>query len=391
MRILLIFFFSCLSVCVSAQSIKDLVERRSKTLEEINYVDKMLVQTEKQKKEGLNDLKIISSKLYLRQVVIDGINEELGLISERIELNTLALNLLENDLLRLKKEYASNIVSAWKLKKKTPDISFMLAARDFNQGYKRIRYLQQASEFRRNESEIINQLKDQIENFRTELLADKISVSELKGREETQKEVIKREQERKRQLVNTLGSREKQLRKELEDKKRNAAKIESEIAKLLEEERKKSLVTASTPEMKLIGDNFADNKGRIPWPVERGVVTSKFGIQQHPVLTYVKEDNIGIEITSENRTIVRAVFKGQVARVFTIPGSNGAIIIRHGRYMTVYQNLVNIKVKQGDPIDVKQELGDVFLDSETNRSVLKFMVYDERNKMDPEIWLAKRR
>ena len=393
MRVFIIYIvFLILAPELFSQSIKELVDKRSKTLEEISYVDNLIKQTESQKNAGLNDLKVIGSRLSLREQLISDMNEEISLLSERVALNTLAIELMERDLVKLKNDYASKIVNVWKLKKSTPEFAFLMSAKDFNQGYKRIKYLQQITQFRREETEIIFEIKDQITKFKGELQSDISGVNEIKSKEEKQKEILNQEKERKRRLVNNLSSKERQLKKELEEKKKAAARIESEIAKLIEEERKRSLTVAETPEMKLIGDNFADNRGRLPWPVDKGLITSKFGLQKHPVLNYVQDNNIGIEITSENRTIVRSVFKGQIARIFAIPGYNMSIIIKHGRYFTAYQNVVNIKVKVGDMVDTKQELGDVFLDNQNgSRSVLKFMIFDERKSIDPELWLTKRR
>ena len=146
-----------------------------------------------------------------------------------------------------------------------------------------------------------------------------------------------------------------------------------------------------TPEMALIGNNFEQNRGRLPWPVEKGVITSQFGERDHPVLTYVKENNIGIEITSVNKTIVRTVFDGEVTGIFTIRGANMVVIIRHGNFRTVYQNLVNLKVKLGDMVKTKQEIGEVYCDEENgSKSILKFMIYEGTEKNNPEAWLAKR-
>ena len=192
-------------------------------------------------------------------------------------------------------------------------------------------------------------------------------------------------------MVSSLSSKERQLKKELDDKRKIAEKIEAEIAKLIEEERKRAAGTDMTPEMTLIGNNFVQNKGRLPWPVERGVITSQFGLRDHPVLKGVKEENIGVEITSLNKTIARAVFDGQVSRVFTIKGENMGLIIRHGGFFTVYQNLVNLQVKAGDMIKIKQQLGEVFCDTDKgSKSILKFMIFEGIEERDPEMWLTKK-
>jgi septal ring factor EnvC (AmiA/AmiB activator) len=191
--------------------------------------------------------------------------------------------------------------------------------------------------------------------------------------------------------VKSLGNKEKQLKKDLEEKKRIAKRIESEINKLIAEERRKTTTSELSTEQKLISENFFENKGRLPWPVEKGVITSHFGIHNHPVLKYVKENNSDIEITSSGHTPVRSVFKGTVARVFSIQGLNMSIIIKHGRYFTVYSNLINVVVKTGDKVETKQIIGSVYNDNEKgNEAVLKFMVTEEKVNLDPELWISKK-
>jgi septal ring factor EnvC (AmiA/AmiB activator) len=146
-----------------------------------------------------------------------------------------------------------------------------------------------------------------------------------------------------------------------------------------------------TPEQKLISDDFNENKGRLPWPVERGVITSHYGVQKHAVLKYVTEDNIDIEITSSGATPVRCVFRGEVKKVFSIRGENMAVMISHGKYFTVYLNIVNVKVKPGDKVETKQEIGKVFSDSDNgDKAILKFMVFEDKVKLDPELWISKK-
>ena len=179
------------------------------------------------------------------------------------------------------------------------------------------------------------------------------------------------------------------LKKELEEKKRIAKKLESEIARIIEEEKKRTKITELTPEQKLIGDNFNENKGRLPWPVERGIITNHFGMHQHPVLKYITENNFGIEITSSGKTVARSVFKGEITAIFAISGANMTVIVSHGKYRSVYNNLINVKVKKGDKVETKQELGEVFRDTgEESTCTMKFMIYEEKY-LDPEQWITK--
>ena len=377
---------------LNAQTRKELEDQRKKNMEEISYVDNLIKETTKEKSSGINELKIIGNKLNLRENLISGLRDEIKLLTDRIALNSIAIDMMEKDVIILKKDYAGTIINSYKSSKGNPDLAYLLSASDFNQGYKRLKYLQQVTKFRRREAEIIAELRGQIELTRRKLNDDLYNISDLKTREENQKNLLKQEQNRKKRLVNSLGNKEKQLKKELEEKKKIAQKIEDEIAKIIEEERKKSNRAEMTPEEKLIGESFAENKGKLPWPVERGVITSQFGLQKHPVLTYVTEDNIGIEITSSGKTIVRSIFKGQVVRVFPISGANMTIILRHGKFLSVYQNIVNVRVKSGDIIEVKQEMGEVFCDEENgNKSVLKLMIFEEQEKyINPELWIVNK-
>lgn len=382
--------FNLLSAAV-CQTKKDLEEQRNKTLEEISYVDNLLKETEKEKKASLNELKIISRKLNLRESMVKGLQDEILLLGGRIDLNNLAINMMEGDLKILKQDYKKTILSSFRSSKGNSELGYILSAKDFNQGYKRMKYLQQITKFRRQESEIIQELKSEIEISKNKMETDLSKISELKTREEQQKYLLQGEQNRKQSIVKSLSSKEAQLQKDLEEKKRIARRIEREINRIIDEERKKSITTDLTPEQKLISNDFYENMGRLPWPVERGVITSHYGVQKHAVLKYVTEDNIDIEITSSGTTPVRSVFKGEVAGIISIRGTNMSVIIRHGRYFTVYQNIVGVKVKKGDKVDTKQEIGMVFNDSENgDKSMLKFMVFEDKVKLDPELWISKK-
>jgi len=386
----LILLCTFISSGLFGQTKAELEFTRKKTLEEIAYVDNLLKATSREKSESMNDVKIIGNKVILRESVISGMRQEILLVNERISLNTLAIEMMEKDLIAVKEDYASAVTNSYRQKKGNPDLVYILSARDFNQGYKRLKYLQQVTKFRRRESEIIMELKTQIESSKLKLQNDLYRLSDLKSKEEQQKSLLLSEQQKKQRMVKSLSSKEKQLRKDLEEKKRIAQKIEKEIARLIEEERKKAIKSDITPEQKLIGENFAENRGRLPWPVEKGIITSEFGVHQNAVLKNVTEENIGIEITSTGRTRARAVFQGEVARIFAITGANMTVIIRHGKYYSVYSNLINVKVKTGEKVDTKQELGDVYADPGNNNiAILKFMIVDTKYQ-DPESWITKK-
>ena len=373
------------------QSRSELEELRRKNLQEIEYADKMLRTTSTQKNESLNELRVIGKKLNLREKLIDEYGQEIGLLEYRISLNALATDMLEQDLNELKSDYAMSIVSAYKVTKGSPALAFILSSADFNQGYKRLKYIQQVAKYRRKETETIEAIYNELQDTKTRLEKDRKNVNDLKSKEVRQKEILRDEQNRKERLVSSLSKKEKQLKQEHDEKRRIARQIEKEIERMIEEERKKSQTVPMSAEMKVIGESFGENRGRIPWPVDKGIITSHFGMHPHPVLKNVTEDNIGIEITSSGPTKAKSVFKGEVGGVFAISGANMAVIVRHGKYLTVYQNLVNVVVKTGESISAGQVLGDVFIDNgDGGKAELKFMVYEEKKKLDPEQWLIKK-
>jgi septal ring factor EnvC (AmiA/AmiB activator) len=373
------------------QTRAELEEMRKKNLAEIEYVDRLLKSTASQKSENLNELRVIGKKLDLREKLINEYGQEISLLEYRISLNRTAGQMIEEDLENMKKEYAKSIISAYKATKGTPALAFILSSTDFNQGYKRLKYIQQVARYRRRESATIETIYTELKETRERLEKDRKNISDLRSREQRQKNMLREEKSKKESLVSSLSRKEKQLQKDLQEKRRIAAQIEKEIERVIEEERLKSATPTMTEAMRNLGNSFEESRGRLPWPVDRGIITGHFGLQPHPVLKNVTEENIGIEITSNGQTAAKAVYRGDVMRVFAISGANMAVILRHGKYLTVYQNLVNVEVKAGESVSTGQVLGQVYVDAQDgNKAVVKFMLYEEKKKLDPEQWLLKK-
>ena len=226
MKYLVLFHVILLSftLTLKSQSRAELEERRNKTLEEIEYVDNLLKSTALEKNESMNALRIIGNKLSLRESVIDGMREEVTLLSERIGLNTIAIEMMERDLNKLKNDYERAVINSFRSRKGNPELVYILSARDFNQGYKRIKYLQQVTKFRRRESEIILELKEQIQGSRERLQIDFLRISDLKAKEEYQKNMMQSDQEKKKGIITSLTKKEKQLRKRFGEQKKTSTK-----------------------------------------------------------------------------------------------------------------------------------------------------------------------
>jgi murein hydrolase activator len=190
-----------------------------------------------------------------------------------------------------------------------------------------------------------------------------------------------------------LKRKESQLREELKEKERIAKELESRIREIIEEEARRTnsanRFAVLTPEQELVGNDFKKNRGKLPWPVEKGIITGGFGRHEIPGLRGSSVQNNGIDITSSPGTEVRAVFEGEVTKVFAILGANYTVLIRHGEFLSVYQNLVNVRVKTGDKVLTKERLGEAYTDASEQVASIHFEVWQERNILNPEEWISK--
>ncbi len=382
------------SLCF-AQSLTDLQKKKSDAAREIEYTTKLLDDAQKSEKVSLNKLRLLNSEINQRNDVISNINDEIILYQGFIDDNSLSVEMLIEDLEKLRKEYAELIRAAYRNKNATDKVMYFLSAEDFNQAYRRFLYMKQYTSYRQKQAETIQAIEKVLNEQVARLELQKQTRQQLidENLKETQKlEVAKI---RQNQEIQKLKSQQRDLNEKLRQQRREEQQLENEIQKIIEEEaRKNRAVGASefalTPEEKLIGTNFEQNKKRLPWPVERGIITEHFGIHSHPVLNNVQIRNNGISISTETGAKVRAIFNGEVTRVFGITGGNTAVIIRHGNYLTVYSNLREVIVKKGDKVSTKQNIGTVFTDAEDgNKSILKFQIWRENQKLDPEEWIGK--
>jgi septal ring factor EnvC (AmiA/AmiB activator) len=396
MRILVItVIFLILGSGSFAQSVSDLQKKKQEAAKEIEYTTRLLKEAQKNERSSLSRLRLLNNKINQRNTIISSINSEVKLYQEFIDDNSMVIGMLETDIEQIKKEYAELIRSAYRNRNAYDNILFLLSADNVNQAYRRYLYLKRYTAYRENQAEVISAMQLVLNEKTKNLEQLKATRQELIG--ETQKEAQKltREKAQQNSEYKRLQSKQRELRRKLKQQQRIENQLEREIQKIIEEEARKNRAAGGsgfslTPEQKLIGDNFAQNKRRLPWPVERGVITEHFGIHQHPVLTNVQIKNNGINIATEIGSKVRAVFNGEVSRVFGISGGNSAVIIRHGKYLSVYSNLREVVVKKGDKVKTKQTIGTVYFDKDDeNKSILKFQIWHENQKLNPENWIVK--
>ncbi len=384
-----------LSTGMVGQSLEELRKRKQKAEEELEYAGKLLEDARKNEQSSLNQLRLINRKISQRNEIIAALNAEVTLIQGFIENNTLVVSLLEEDLQALKKEYAAMIVFAYKNRGIVDHLIFLLSSSDFNQAYKRHLYLKQYAGYRKIQARTIVSLQELLEKKAEDLLIQKSEKDQLLSDLKREMNLLSAEKDQENSYIRKMQQEQQVLRQKIREQQRTEQELENKIRRMIEEEARKARESgrpgfALTPEQQLTGKDFGQNKSRMPWPVERGIIVGKFGLQKHPTLANITIDNNGVDIATEPRAKASVVFDGEVSRVFAISGGNMAVIVRHGPYLTVYSNLAEVTVKAGDKVSAGQPIGTIYTDSnEGDRTILKFQVWFENQKMDPEVWIVQ--
>ncbi len=380
---------------VLGQSLSDLQQQKINAAKEIELTTKLLNQVQQQEKASLNSLQLINNNITRRNELIEGLLAEIKLYREFIQNNTLVVEMLSEDLEKMKAEYAKLIRMVYLSKNSGNQLLFLLSAENFNQAYRRLLYMRRYTSFRNNQAATMNTLQQLLNEKADNLEKLRTAREQLLVETQNERQNLAQEKNRQNQEVQKLKRQQQDLRQKLQQQRQIEQQLEREIQRFIEEEARKNreageTAYALTPEQKLVGENFEQNKQRLPWPVERGVITERFGIHRHPVLENVQVRNNGVNIATEPGSNVRAVFNGEVSRVFGITGGNSAVIIRHGNYLTVYSNLREVAVKKGDKVSARQKIGTVYTDFEDgNKSILKFQIWRENQKLNPEEWISR--
>ena len=395
----LIGFILCMFFCfsVSGQSLEELRKRKEKTASEIEYINNLLKETNSNAKASLNRLSVLDRQIKLQDALISNISGEIGYIDSAIQKNLRWIDSLSIALQSVKIKYAAMIRYADRNQDNSNQLLFLLSAQDFNQAYKRFVYLREYADYRRKQAEKISEYKYLITGQLLEFNRQKDEKQHLLMSKVSQTRIIERQKKQQKDVYSELQQKEKDLKKKLENQRKAELRLEQEIERVITEEAKKTNRKSSketgfalTSEEKVLSGDFSNNRGKFPWPVQRGLITDHFGEHPHSVLKYVVVRNAGVDITTQANAKARCIFKGEVTKVVAIPGGNIAVIIRHGNYLTVYSNLSEVFVKAGQQVEGKEEIGSIFTDpNDDNKTVLKFQLWKENTKLDPEDWLKR--
>ena len=398
----LLVFSLVFSVNISAQKTKRqiLEARRVQNQKDQIYINALLSNTKRKEKNVLNELKDLKDKIKTRERLITSITNESNELGNEIYLNQLEINQNNRDLKTLKKEYAEMIFKSYKSKSQNSRVMFLLSSENFYQGYKRFQYMKQYTSFRKKQGEKIQQ-----KTIELQVLTDTLSLKkELKQHLLTEKKeeqlVVEKEKREQENLLTTVKKKESKYRKQIRKFQREEARIDALIDKAIRAaiaaSNKKAGAKSSnnavfklTAEAKVLASKFTSNKGKLPWPVEKGYVSTYYGRQPHPIVKTATIQSNGVRITTNKGSKARVVFEGTVLQVQVMSGNRKAVLIQHGNYITVYKNLENVSVRKGDKVKTKQIIGTIFTDKITDKTILGFVLSNNAKTENPRNWIYR--
>ena len=374
---------------------KKLEAQKISLTKEISQINSLILDSRKKSKNLANELEDIQLKISVRDKLININNSQLNNLTNIIYNQTEKLSDLEKELIKLKEEYEQIIYSSYKKKSTQMKLMFLFASENINQAFKRFQYFKQYSKYRKKQADKIVLIQTQISQTIDSLQIRKNNKQNIIDENREVKETLTKEKQLQNTLFKNLLKNQKNYALEINEKEKQTRLIDNEIQKLIRlaiaksNKNNNSTNFALTPEGRLISTNFQANKGRLPWPLKQGVVVRRFGTQPHPVVRTTTINSNGISLATSPNSVAYSVFDGEVLSVYGFSGGNPGVLIRHGKYISNYQNLSSIFVKKGDKINANDEIGIVFTNESTGKTVLKFNIFNELKPENPTIWLDK--
>ena len=373
----------------AAESVKDLQKKQKKLQEEIEQTNKMLKETKKNENATLNKLNLIGQNIKSQRKLINTLDNEITALDREMRKLNATKDSLQVVLERHKADYAKLVRESHYARMQQSPLLFVLSSDNFTQLVRRTRYMQQIAHFREEQVRRIEHTQAEINTQNALLQTNRDDKKAALNTRKKEQENLQRDEKKQKTMLNQLKSKEKDLTKKLQQQQKKVADLNKKIDDMIRKQAEKASKTTLTKEQQLIAGGFEANKGRLPWPVEKGMISGHFGKQQHPVYAQVTMDNKGIYLQTVSGAKARAVYKGEVTSCFMVGGTY-AVIIQHGNYRTVYSNLSKLNVKQGDNVDTKQTIGTIFTDPEQDQKTeLYFQIYKDRNLLNPELWIAR--
>lgn len=385
-----------------------LEKRKAEIQQEILANEKLLQTVKKKEKSAVNVIILQNNKIKLKQKLINTTEKQARILSNDMYINQMKINKLNRELVVLKEDYAKMIVKSYKSRSEQSRAMFLLSSENFLQAYKRAQYMKQYTNFRKMQGEEIKSKTEELVGFNQRLDSQKVAKKKLIAENNKEKMSLEKEKQQQEKLVNSIKKDKKKIIASIKKKQQESRAIDRQIDRLIREaiaeaNRKAASENAKanpnapavaytssrivlTAESKILADNFRANKGKLPWPVEKGFVSLGYGDQPHPVYPSLVIHNSGVEITTDQGATARAVFGGVVTSVIVLSPVNKAVMIQHGDCFTVYQNLSSVFVNKGDKVNIKQSLGKIRTNGE-GKTILKFTISQNTTYNNPATWL----
>ena len=375
---------------------KKLEAQKLSIQKEIKKINTLVSENKKKTKTLLDNIEDMELKISVRNKLIEINNQQSNNLSNQIKNQNNKIYDLEIDLNNLKAEYATIVSNSYKKRSSKIKLMFLFASRDFNQAFSRFQYFKQYTTFRKEQANKITVTQQNLTSLIDTLENNRKQRQLIVDENNKIKKELEDEKQMKNSLFKDLEKTNKNYLAEIRKKEKESKLIDNEIQKLIrlaisESNNNDSSVNnfALTPEGRIISSNFLSNKGQLPWPLEEGVITRKFGTQPHPVVRTTTINSTGLMIATSPNSVIKSIFEGEVLSVYGFKGGNPGILIRHGKYISNYQNLSQVFVKKGDKIKAGEEIGIIFTNSRSGKAVLKFSIFNELKPVNPQNWLSK--
>lgn len=395
---LLLLVLSTLSAQTDEQ--KALEAKREQLQKEISEINRLLFAEQKEKGSVLDQMEVLDQKISIRQHLIRVTNQQSNLLNRQINANIRNISKLREELEALKAEYAEMIRKSYENRTQRNRLMFLLSSEDFFQAFKRLQYMKQYTKYRKEQGQQIAAKTEELTSLNRELGEQRKDKDQLVAENVLAKNELLKEIQDQKELLKSIRQNESRYAAAINDKRKEARRIEAQIERLI-----RSAIVASnreagntsrdnskfvlTPEATLVANSFSANKGKLIWPVEKGIKRQGFGVYNDAVYPGIKHQSNGVIIATDKGARARAVFEGEVIAILAVPGGNKGVQVKHGNYISTYYNLSSLYVKKGDKVAAKEELGEIYTNRYNGLTQLKFYLYEDTTRLNPEEWIYR--
>ena len=385
-----------LTVSANCQTVESLEKKIASIQKDIKLAEKLLKETSKNKEATINQVTLLQTQINQRESLIKTYQSQVNALNKEIQKNKNGIASAKKDLALFQKEYANLLVIAYRNKGKTNNLMFIFSSEDFNQAMRRMRYIQELNDLVKVKIEEIKATQEKINKKLNKNETNKKDIEKVLAKEKEERASLVNDRDKLNKNLASLKKKESQIQKDIKTKENETKKLKKQIEKIIAEEIRKAKEREELAKKNNtksvdynLSNNFAQNKGKLPYPVEQGIITGRYGLSPHPTQPKVTVNNNGVDISTTRGAKARTVFEGEVCFV-TNQGNNNAILIRHGLYFTLYSNIEKVFVKVGDKVAIGQEIGRIHTNVSDGKTMLHFEIWQEnRTTVNPALWIKK--